>query len=176
MSKNWYVITGAPSSGKSTIIRELAKLGYKTFEEVGRKLIDEAMANGKTLEDIKVDSPEFELAFVEAQHNLESKLNKEETIIFDRGVLDTLPFFEYYGWQIPKQIEDYCAQASYNKNVFLFELLEYDKDYARVETEDIVKKLQSLFGHAYAKAGYNLIHIPKDTVANRLALVRKYIT
>jgi predicted ATPase len=32
---NWYVVTGAPSSGKTTLVRELEKLGYRVVHEVG---------------------------------------------------------------------------------------------------------------------------------------------
>jgi predicted ATPase len=34
-SRNWYVITGGPSSGKSTVIQELKDLGYTTAHEDG---------------------------------------------------------------------------------------------------------------------------------------------
>lgn len=175
MSKNWYVFTGPPSSGKSTIIRELSKLGYKTFEEVGRQLIDRELAAGKSLREIGVDSPVFERRFVETQRKLEALVSQTETVIFDRGILDTLPFFKYYGWAVPDEIQRYCSQANYNKSVFLFELLDYDKDYARVETEETAKKMQVLFGQVYEEAGYNVIFIPKDTIKNRLAAVLKHL-
>ncbi len=172
---NWHVITGAPSAGKSTIIDELAKLGYHTIEEMGRKLIDQEMAKGKTLDDINVDSIEFEEAWVKMQTQRESTLDNEQTIIFDRGVLDTLAYFKYYGWSITPKIKKWCQQASYGK-VFLLELLEYEDDGVRIETEETAKKMQDIFRRVYEEAGYEIIFVPKDTVNNRLELIHKHIT
>ena len=44
---NWYVITGAPSSGKSSVIRELENLGYRVVHEVARAYIEEELKKGK---------------------------------------------------------------------------------------------------------------------------------
>jgi predicted ATPase len=37
---NWYVITGAPCSGKTSVIRELEKRGYRVVHEVARAYIE----------------------------------------------------------------------------------------------------------------------------------------
>lgn len=174
VKNNWYVITGAPSSGKSTIITRLAKQGYKTTEEYGRLLIDQEMAAGKTLEEINVDSVAFEEAWVELQGQAEAALNPQQQIIFDRGVLDTLTYFKCYGWPVTPKIKQWCSQARYKK-VFLFELLEYEKDYARIETEETAQKMQELFYEAYVEAGYEVIRVPKDTIDNRLKLVMSHL-
>ena len=47
-NSSWYVITGGPSTGKTTLLEELAKRGYKTIPEVARVVIDEGIAAGKT--------------------------------------------------------------------------------------------------------------------------------
>jgi len=49
----WYVITGGPSSGKSTVLSCLEKMDYRIIPEAARVLIDEEMAKGKTLEEIR---------------------------------------------------------------------------------------------------------------------------
>ena len=45
-----YVITGAPGTGKTTIIEHLKKIGYSCKEEISRKIISEQIAkNGEAL-------------------------------------------------------------------------------------------------------------------------------
>lgn len=171
---DWHVITGAPSSGKSTIITRLQEMGYDTVEEGARVIIDRELAKGKTLEQVNVDSPDFEEAWVRLQVDLEAKLDRSKKIIFDRGILDTLAYYRYYGWTVSKQMQKWCESAKYKK-VFLFELLDYEQDYARIETSDTADALQDLFHEVYKEAGYNVILIPKDTVENRLKLVVQHI-
>ena len=50
---NWYVITGGPSTGKTTIIDLLQKKGYKTTIEHARHYIDTMHDDGQTVEEIR---------------------------------------------------------------------------------------------------------------------------
>ncbi|HBR56680.1 MAG TPA: hypothetical protein DEA22_04315, partial [Blastocatellia bacterium] len=58
---NWYVITGGPSSGKTTMVNLLNKRGYKTTIEHARHYLDTQRANGKTVAEIKKHQREFQL-------------------------------------------------------------------------------------------------------------------
>jgi predicted ATPase len=170
----WYVITGAPSSGKSTLITALAQHGHKTVEEMARQLIDRELAKGKSLEEVRVDSPEFEIAWVNMQQQRESTLSRDRTIFFDRGVLDTLAYFKYYDWPVPGAIKQWCAAANYKK-VFLLELLDYEKDYARIENEATARALQELFKKVYVDAGFEVITVPRCSVEDRLAFIHRHL-
>ena len=46
---NWHVITGAPSSGKTTLIDQLADKGFQTVPEGARQYLERevARANGR---------------------------------------------------------------------------------------------------------------------------------
>jgi len=50
---NWHVITGAPCTGKTTILHVLAKKGYRVEYEAARDYIDEQLKLGKTLAKIR---------------------------------------------------------------------------------------------------------------------------
>lgn len=45
MKHNFYVITGGPGAGKTTLINELNKNNYKTIPEEVRKIIKEQIKN-----------------------------------------------------------------------------------------------------------------------------------
>ena len=49
----WYVITGAPCSGKTTVLKELGARGIDWNPEVARVFIEEQQATGRTLEQIR---------------------------------------------------------------------------------------------------------------------------
>ena len=57
---NWWVITGGPSTGKSTLIERLSRRGYQVTQEAARQIIDEEMAKGRSLEQIRRDEWEFQ--------------------------------------------------------------------------------------------------------------------
>ncbi|NDB08538.1 MAG: hypothetical protein EBX97_07735, partial [Actinobacteria bacterium] len=55
----WYVITGGPSSGKTTTVNLLQDLGYKTTIEVARHYIDLQRINGRSTEQIRENQRNF---------------------------------------------------------------------------------------------------------------------
>ena len=44
----WHVLTGAPSSGKTTLIDQLAGRGFQTAAEVARVYMERELAKGRT--------------------------------------------------------------------------------------------------------------------------------
>ncbi|PZR03085.1 MAG: hypothetical protein DI539_26790, partial [Flavobacterium psychrophilum] len=50
---NWYVITGGPCTGKTTVVELLAKRGYVTIAEQARHYIDTQKVEGRTVEEIR---------------------------------------------------------------------------------------------------------------------------
>ncbi|MEM5794016.1 MAG: AAA family ATPase [Candidatus Aenigmatarchaeota archaeon] len=50
---SWYVITGEPSSGKTTILKKLEELGYFVVPETARILIDKYIKKRYTSTKIK---------------------------------------------------------------------------------------------------------------------------
>jgi hypothetical protein len=46
----WHVITGAPSCGKTTLIRDLADRGFATVPETARRHMEAQLAQGRSIE------------------------------------------------------------------------------------------------------------------------------
>jgi hypothetical protein len=51
----WIVITGAPCSGKTSVVSSLELRGYRVVHEAARAYIDELLTSGKSLQEIKAD-------------------------------------------------------------------------------------------------------------------------
>lgn len=56
----WYVVTGGPSSGKTTTVEILKKRGYRTTIEHARHYIDTQLVTGKTVEEVRRNQIEFQ--------------------------------------------------------------------------------------------------------------------
>ena len=91
---NWHVITGAPCSGKTAVIQELEKRGYKVIHETARAYIDRRLNEGLPLQTIKADQQQFENHILDEKIRIESSLPRNETFFFDRGIPDSIAYFK----------------------------------------------------------------------------------
>jgi len=162
----WYVITGAPGSGKTTMINQLSKMGYCTCLEAARILIDKEISEGKKLEEIRKEEIEFQKKVFKMKIEIEKKLPKDKIIFLDRGLPDTIAYYQLYGFDT-KEILKICKEKRYKK-IFFLESLPFEKDYARIEGEKAAKKLSELLKKAYLDLGYEVIIIPNMPIENRI--------
>lgn len=169
-TNNWCVITGAPSSGKSTVLRELEKKGYKTYEEWARVYIDSEIKSGKTLKEIRNDELEFQKKILQLKIDFEKTLNPSSLVFLDRGIPDSIAYMKLCGYGKDPILKKASKNCSYKK-VFLMELIKYESDYARTESEEEAMILDKLLEDAYKELGMNVIRVPKMTVEDRIKFI-----
>ena len=165
LNTNWYVITGAPSSGKTSVICELERLGYRVVHEVARAFIDEELKKGRTIEQIKFDEIAFERHILYEKIKIEESLPKKEIIFFDRAVPDSIAYFKSAGLNPNEPVKK--SKLVRYKKVFLFERLEFEKDRVRSEDEVKAAELELLLMDVYQMLGYNIVHVPVLSVQER---------
>lgn len=167
--KNWYVITGGPSSGKTATVKALEQKGYKVVPESARIFIDQEIAKGKTLEEIRIDEIGFQRKVFKMKIELENKTPKDKIVFFDRGLPDSIAYYKAYDADAT-EIMDLCKNRRYNK-IFFLEQLPLKKDYARVEDETVAKKISMLLKKAYLDLGYDVIIVPVISVQERVNMI-----
>jgi predicted ATPase len=173
--KNWYVITGGPSTGKTTLQQELAKLGYATVEEAARLEIDDAVAKGIEVIDLREDEKRFQDDVVRRRVELEAQVPEDTETFVDRGMQDSLAYFRYYKFPIEPWIMKLIREAKYGK-VFLMEPLGiYKKDYARTEVLDFNDYITDLLYKAYDEYGMKPILVPPVSVPERVKIVLSHV-
>lgn len=160
MIPNWYVITGGPSSGKTTLMRELEKLGHTTVHEAARSVIDEGLARGKTLQEIRRDEMKFQEAVLRLKLETELTHDKETLSFLDRGVHDTAAYYQFYKWELDHTIKDALKSAKYKAVFLLDHLPHFEKDYARTEDKHFTHTLKELLRHTYESHNLKVIDVP----------------
>jgi predicted ATPase len=175
MRNNWYVITGGPSTGKSTLLNVLESKGHKIFPEMARVVIDEGIASSLSVEQIRKDEKKFQADVLKRKQELEEKHDDNLLTFFDRGMQDTLAYMQFYGWEIEKELEKEINKFKYRKVFLLDPLPQFEKDYARTENENFKSKINDLLKNAYENAGMEVIHVPFDEPEKRAAFVLDHL-
>jgi predicted ATPase len=166
------VITGAPSSGKTTVINQLSKRGHRVKHEVARAYIDQRLAKGETLEQIKADPLAFERHILQSKVEIEKRLPPEQLIFLDRAIPDSIAYFELEG--LDKNEPAGLSRHLRYQNIFLFEGLEFEKDSVRWEDRDQAVRLETLLAKAYSDLGYTITRVPVMSVEARVDFVLRH--
>ena len=165
----WYVITGGPCSGKTTLISRLSRMGYQTVPEAARIIIDNELSKGKSVEDVRKGELEFQRKVLAMKVEFENELLKDSIVFLDRGIPDSIAYFQICGFDT-KEVLSACEGKMYKK-VFLLEQLPFEKDYARTEDDETAKKVNELLKEAYEALGYEVLHVPYMSVEKRLEFI-----
>lgn len=175
MTNNWYVITGGPSTGKTTLLAELDKLGHRVVPEAARMVIDEGIAKGLTISQVRADELAFQRDVLKLKQKVEAALDVNKLTFLDRGMHDSLAYLRHYGFEIDDWVQELFKNSMYKKVFLLEPLPQYVKDYARTEGGGFTKKMHKLLHDAYADFGMEPIHIPPVSVEERLKIILAHV-
>lgn len=168
---NWVVITGGPSSGKSTVLEYLKTKGYLITVEMARVFIDEEIAKGKTLAEIRADGKGFQDRVLQMKIELEEQITPDQITFFDRGIPDSIAYVKISGGDITQPLQ--ASQKRRYRAVFLFDQVPFEQDYARTEDEKESNKISQLLYEAYTDPGYNVFRVPLMSVGDRAEFILK---
>jgi predicted ATPase len=158
----WYVLTGAPSSGKSTLISELKKRGYKTVEEAARFVIERAVATGADYRELRKDAARFQREVLQMKIDTEAALSHSDVIFYDRGIPDSVAYYEVEGVHDGGELRAALENCDYRK-IFVLDLISKENliaDGARSETWEDAQKLDLLLEKTYSQLGYDVVRVP----------------
>jgi predicted ATPase len=166
---NWHVITGAPCSGKTTLIDLVAARGFLSVPEVGRKHIEREIARGRTIDEIRASEATFSSVIKDIQLEIERGLKATEVIFLDRALPDCLAYFRLAGLN-PNEILPECFHHRY-ASVFVLDRLPVQHDGVRTEDDITADLLDEWIPRDYSALGYGVVRIPVLPPEERLAFV-----
>lgn len=174
--KPYYIFTGGPGSGKSTVLQALARLAYPTVPEVGRAIIQQQMqTEGDALPWLNKQRF-FEAMFNQSILDYQSQTNTTP-LFFDRGLLDSIGYARLEHLEIqPNQL--YIAkQMLYASPVFIFPPWEaiYTNDKERKQDFVLAIQTYEVMYATYKEFGYQLVEVPCTAIEERVEFILEYL-
>lgn len=168
------VVTGAPGTGKSTVLNLLEAKGYTVIPEMARQLIEEEQDRGSNLVPWE-DHPAFgEELF--ARQVAQYHLADAPIVFYDRGIPDNLAYLRRDGL-INEELELKSKDYPYHGDVFLMPpwLQIYGKDDVRWEDEDLMLDIDRALRVQYKGLGYRIVEVPKISPEQRMNFILKHL-
>jgi predicted ATPase len=169
---NFFVFTGGPGVGKTTLIRHLEGLGERVVEETHRGVIAEQVAAGSRAVPWDDYTAYCELCVRRDIAKFDAQTAMESRVFFDRGIPDGFD----PRWTPPTDLLAAAQARRYNTHVFVFppwrEIYETDTERKQdwTEAEDTFPRI--LYG--LDRFGYEPIVVPKGDIAERTDFVLKH--
>lgn len=174
------VITGAPGTGKTSVIDGLKALGYQVFPEIIREFTAQ--------ETEEQDTPQLAtnpIVFAKDSDDFNRKLIKGRTrqfmaghdiasrpLFYDRGLPDVLAYMDYFDQTYGEEFEQACRQYRYN-GVFIMPPWEeiFHADGGRFETYEQAQALHQSLIQRYTAFDYKIHTVPKGTIKTRIDFI-----
>jgi predicted ATPase len=167
---NWHVIAGAPCSGKTTLIGQLAGKGFQTVLEAGRLYLEQEMAGGQTIHPILEDGAGLQRRIAEMQLGMEGELRAQDVAFLDGAAPSSLAWYRAFGVD-PNELLPALFHHRY-ASVFLLDLLPFQPDGERPEeVAALGAYLDGWLARDYGALGYRVVRVPALPPEERLAFV-----
>ncbi|KVC89845.1 ATPase [Burkholderia ubonensis] len=172
-ARRFFVVTGGPGSGKSTLIDALERAGFARSQEAGRGVIQDQVA---------VDGPalpwrdrsafaELMLGWEMRSHHLARQARGP--VFFDRGVPDVIGYLRLSGLAVPAHAEAAARRFRYHRRVFIAppwpDIYTQDAE-RRQDFAEAVRTCDAMV-ECYASYGYRLIELPRASVKAHVRFV-----
>ena len=164
---NWVAIIGAPSSGKSSVINELAARGYTVEQEVARAYIEERMAHGASLEEVRGPAgiQHMQREIFARSVTRDEQIDPKSVVFFDRGLGDAIFYYKRAGLD-PAPVWDVSRHYRY-RAIFMLERLPITADNIRTEDDAAAQQMQRAFYDDYTTLGYDVTMVPVMSITER---------
>jgi len=168
---NFYIITGGPGGGKTSLLENLASHGYNFIPETARQIIRERLAKGLAP---RPDARTFAQQIFELDwKNFVSNSDLSSVLFFDRSFMDSACMLFDSDSNSYENIRDTYLENRYNNKVFITppwkEIYRTDeeRDQSFEQSIDVYERLAKW----YKEHDYDIVVLPKATIENRANFV-----
>lgn len=173
IKRNFFVITGGPGAGKTTLIEALRHAGYHCVTEAGRTIIRQQLASGGNALPWGNRDAFARQMFERSVADYEANQTLGTPVFFDRGIPDVTGYIRLCGLALPPDISSANEQWRYNPVVFIAPPWEeiFSNDAERKQTYAEAVATANMMTDVYSALGYQLKTLPRSSVEQRIAFI-----
>lgn len=173
IKNNFYVITGGPGSGKTSLLQELQFRGVRCVPEVAREIIREQVFKDSNVVPWK-DAKAYSMVML--QHSVRdfiSLMNTEELHFFDRGIPDAYGYAQLMNVDQEEMLLRSVNNYRYNRTVFILTPWAdiYVNDQERKQDFKIAVETYLILRATYSRLSYKIVEVPCLPVFQRADFV-----
>jgi predicted ATPase len=171
--RNFFVVTGASGSGKSSIIAALRHRGHLCIDEIGRQLVQAQVRDGGEATPWQ-DHPAFmELVLTHSMQAFEAVDERLMPVFFDRGIPECIGYSRVLKLGVREHHREAAEGFRYNPTVFFTPPWEkiYGVDAERRHSFEAGREAHAEVLRAYRECGYELVEVPKAPVEERVEFI-----
>ncbi len=170
-----YIITGAPGTGKTSLITKLQKNGYPCYEEISRKIIKEQQQIGKNKTPWGDLSGFVDLVYQQTIRELQNPIDQYTFV--DRGLPDTIAYLKSKPCAIPQYLLNFPFKTYYASTVFLAPPWEeiYINDPQRPQSNKESIQIHKHLIETYEELNFKVEILPKTTLIKRVDFIQSII-
>jgi len=172
---NFYVLTGGPGAGKTSLLNFLHKMGFSFIPETAREIIKLRLARGLSP---RPDPAEFAREmFRKDLDNFLSRADSNTILFFDRSFLDSACLLVEADPDADQEIENICLTNKFNRKVFITPPWEeiYQTDSERDQDFEESIAVHNKIRKWYSQHGYDSVIIPKNSIEQRARFILDHI-
>ena len=174
-----FIITGAPGSGKTAIIRQLELDGFSVVEEAATDIIAAAQARG-TAEPWKHPSFIDEIATLQRDRQFRASHQPDGIQFHDRSAICTAALAAFLGFSISpvlsSELERIRKDVIYENRVFFVRNLGFitPTEARRITFEDTLR-FEKIHEETYRDYGFELVQIEAGALPDRVREIKSEI-
>lgn len=172
-SERFFIVTGGPGSGKSSLIDGLEHQGFARSIEAGRAVIQDQVAIGGAALPWQDRELFAELMLAWDLRSYRIAEQAAGVVFFDRGIPDVLGYLRLCELPMPQHMRNAVDVFRYSRKVFIAppwpEIFQQDRE-RKQDFDEAVRTYHAL-AETYEAHGYELLELPRVPVAERVRFV-----
>ncbi len=165
----WAVITGPPSSGKTTLLSLLSKRDVATSADSTRQLIAEVVASGRDAEEFRF-ADDFQPRVLDAMLTAETALDPATVTALEYALPCNIAFHRTEWLDLTPGLAEASTRFRY-AHVFICDPVGWATDAERVEDEIYQQRVHRNMLDVYNELGYEPIRVPAVPPEERLDMI-----